>query len=131
MKQTVLASILTVIGCSVPFSIIAQEVGKEGDTPEPPRIESLNVDEMRGDWKAEKIGDKESPEDDIVIKFKDEKSQQLVVEGKYKDWEADGAVADGKIAFTRKPKAAEMSDKAPQWARDKIAAEGKLKWKLE
>jgi len=30
----------------------------------------------------------------------------------------------------RKPKAEEMSDKAPQWAREKIAAEGKLEWKI-
>src|SRR5207245_2909405 len=84
-----------------------------------------------GEWVGVKIGGNESRDAKIKIKFKDEKSKRLVLEGKYKNWEQEGEVADGKVVFTRNPAAAEMSEKAPPWARDLVAEEGKLTWKLE
>ena len=107
------------------------EVGKEGDAPEPPKISPLTVDEIRGIWKAEKIGENQAPEDEFYIYFKEPGSNKIVAEGKYKDWDVEGQAGEGKIILTRKPKAEEMSDKGPRWAREKVAAEAKLKWKLD
>ena len=95
------------------------------------RARPLTIDEIPGDWKEVKIGTEEPKDTKVKIKFKDENSKTLTIEGKYSDWEADGDVVDGKVTFSRKPAADEMSEKAPKWARDKVAAEGKLKWKLE
>ncbi len=104
------------------------EVGKEEDAPEPPKNAPLTDLEIHGDWKAEKIGEKETPIDDLYIHF-DEKGA-TIAEGKYKDWKGGLVHGDGEINFYRKPKAEEMSGKAPPWAREKVAAEGKLEWKL-
>jgi hypothetical protein len=104
------------------------EVGKEGDAPEPPKVVPLTTTELCGIWKAEKIGANDAPEDELYVYF-DEKGA-TVAEGKYKDWKGGLVTGSGEMNFYRKPKAEEMSDKAPQWARDKIASEGKLEWKM-
>ena len=104
--------------------------GKEGDAPEPLTVTPLTEREICGIWKAEKIGDNEVPVDDLYIYYGD---KGFTVEGKYKDWHAAAnanQVTETSVTIWRKPKAEEMSDKAPQWAREKIAAEGKLEWKL-
>jgi len=103
---------------------------KSGDANDS-KARQLTVDEIPGEWTQLKVGDDESSRTKIKIKFKDEQSKQLVLEGKYKDWAQQGEVADGKVVFTRKPTSDEMSDKAPKWAREKVATEGKLKWKLD
>jgi hypothetical protein len=105
-----------------------QEIGKDGDAPEPPKVSPLTSAEIQGDWKAEKIGDNESPVGDLYIHF--DEGGSMVAEGRYKDWKADKAGDSGEITFKRKPKAEEMSAKAPPWAREKIAAEGKLEWRM-
>lgn len=92
---------------------------------------ALTADELVGDWMATKIGEDDASKTKVKIRFKDEKSKELVLEGEYKDWKQDGEVVDGKIVFMRKPKAEEMSEKAPKWARDMVQAQGKLKWKME
>jgi hypothetical protein len=131
MKRTFMVSILTVIGCLVPISIIAQEVGKQGNLPASPKVVPLNIEEIQGEWSEEEIGDDKAPEGAITIKADETSSEDLVLDGKYTDWDQEGHFAEGKITFVRKPTAEQMSEKAPLWARQKIEAEGKLKWKLE
>lgn len=105
------------------------EIGKEGDAPEPPSVKQLTEREICGDWKAEKVGNNQSPVDDLYIYYGE---KGFAFEGKYKDWQGQAmAGMESKVTVWRKPKAEEMSDKAPQWAREKVAAEGKLEWKLE
>jgi hypothetical protein len=44
-----------------------------------------------------------------------------------REW--DGIYKDGQLVFTRTPTAAEMSQKAPDWARKKV--QGQIKWSIE
>lgn len=104
-----------------------QKAGPGGDTG----VRPLTASEMAGKWKILQLGSAQPEEARLTIRLKDEQSKRLVVEGKYRDWEQEGEVAEGKVTFVRKPKAAEMSDNAPLWARDIVAASGELKWKLE
>jgi len=103
----------------------AQPEDNDDSKPRP-----LTLDELPGDWTAVKIGESASPKTKIKVK-KDETGKRLVLEGKYKDWKQEGEVADGKVIFTRKPSADEMSEKAPKWARDDVYSQGELEWKLE
>lgn len=101
---------------------------KEADDSKP---RPLRPEELVGEWKAVKVADADATDTTIKVRFKDEGSKQLVLDGKYSDWEQEGKVENGKVVFTRKPTANQMSDKAPQWARDDVAKQGELKWKLE
>jgi hypothetical protein len=101
---------------------------KEADDTKP---RPLTSEELIGEWTALKIGDAEITKTRIKIKSKEEGSKQLVLEGKYKDWEQEGEVTDGKIVFVRTPTAEQMSEKAPKWAREDVQNQGKLKWKME
>jgi hypothetical protein len=130
MRVATAACFVFVVASSYVFSQAPDEKGKE-DSAKDKKVRPLTIDEMPGEWKEVKIGTEEPKDTKVKIKFKDENSKTLALEGKYKDWEQDGDVADGTVTFTRKPSADEMSEKAPKWARDKVAAEGKLKWKLE
>ena len=89
----------------------------------------LTVNEMAGEWTAVKLGDADVTKTKVTVKAIDD--THLALEGKYKDWKQEGEITDGKVVFTRKPKSGEMSEKAPPWARDDVAAKGELQWKLE
>jgi len=91
----------------------------------------LIPNEFIGEWQVVKIGDEAVGKSKIKIKWKDEESKQLGLEGRYKDWVQDGEITDGKVVFTRQPTADEMSEKAPKWARDDVQRQGELKWKME
>lgn len=128
MKSFAVLIALSLLGTVLAQEETLYEVGKQGDAPDSPKITPLTDLEIQGDWKAEKIGDNESPVDDLYIHFDDKGA--TVIEGKYKDWKGGLVHGDGEINFYRKPTAEEMSEKAPQWAREKVSTEGKLEWKL-
>ena len=90
----------------------------------------LTIDELAGEWTATKIGDDQTLKTKVKLKA-DETGKRLILEGKYKDWKQEGEVANGKVVFTRKPTADQMSEKAPKWAREDVQNQGELKWRLE
>jgi hypothetical protein len=106
---------------------------KDANSPKPDdsKPRPLAPNEFIGEWQVVKIGDAEVGKSKIKIKWKDEESKQLGLEGKYKDWIQEGDLTDGKVVFTRQPTADEMSAKAPKWARDEVQQKGELKWKME
>ena len=79
----------------------------------------LGADKVAGFW-ADASGQQ------IEIVQKDPKNATAFIFRAAYDWE--GSYADGKLTFTRKPTAPEMSRNAPPWARK--AVEGQLVWTL-
>jgi hypothetical protein len=63
----------------------------------------------------------------FVISQPDPKSATTLEAKGSHDW--DGGYQNGKLTFTRKPRADEMSDAAPLWARELM--EGEIQWTLE
>jgi len=124
-----LISIVASFNFVVGGSALAQEAQSKNKDTDDSKPRPLTIDEMVGEWTASKIGDDQSSKTKIRLKT-DETGKRLILEAKYKDWEQEGAVKDGKVVFTRKPTADQMSDKAPKWAREDIQNQGELKWKL-
>jgi hypothetical protein len=81
----------------------------------------LTVSEIAGDWVDARSGAKVT----IVAKG-GSGSTAFTLHGTH-DW--DGSYTGGKLTFTRKPLAAEMDLRAPEWARKTV--EGQIEWSME
>src|SRR5215813_14931132 len=105
----------------------------------------IDVEELIGKWKGGFDG---GAEDQISIRFKDAPPantsgqtrrgsapapnalRRLVLVGKHDDWQ--GTYRNGHLTFIRKPTAAEMSDEAPDWARQQVFERApSLTWSLD
>lgn len=85
--------------------------------------------EILGTWKWSGASSESYKETEITITSEDRNPNKLFLAGKHKDWE--GTLSNGELLFTRKPTADEMNDKAPEWARKLVAAQGTLRWRVE
>jgi hypothetical protein len=81
----------------------------------------LDLSDIAGDWVDARSGAKVT----IVAKG-GSGSTAFTLHGAH-DW--DGSYAGGKLTFTRKPLAAEMDLRAPEWARKTV--EGQIEWSME
>src|SRR6266446_7770573 len=93
-KIIFLAALILCVGAAPVSSQKANQKNSTEDADES-KLRPLTIDEISGEWVGVKIGGNESRDAKIKIKFKDEKSKRLVLEGKYKNWEQEGEVADG------------------------------------
>lgn len=103
----------------------AQTAQPQATTPapscDPTKTKPLDPVQLAGTWTDEKTGEtaeisQKNPGDTTNFTLKSDHA-----------W--DGIYKDGKLTFTRKPTADEISHDAPDWARK--AVEGSLQWSLE
>jgi len=105
-------------------------LGTDADLPEPPGT-PLPFSSLPGDWKA--TGKGVTIADNITLAVAIREKFQLSLRGRHSDWVQEGPYnsEDGTVVFTRRPTAAQMGAKAPDWARQIVEKEGKLRWRLE
>ncbi len=108
-----------------------EETPKERNTPDPWNgtedpipANGIPVGELLGKWKDEKT------EKDINLEpmYHGENPEFVLLRGKHL-W--SGVYENGKFTFKYTPKYDEMNSEAPEWARRKVAQEGKLIWIME